>query len=113
MYLSLTPPIKELPRPKNFPKLTRNDAPVEWKKGDRMSIKCLMLETSDKRRFFTALGSKKQLAEYCRAFGAKTVVVRADIKRSQLMTIPEIVSAVCGDGREGNNVNYEFVKKGD
>lgn len=80
-------------------------------KGRNMSVKCLMLETSDKKRFFTNLGSRKHLAEYCRAFGAKTLVVRAELKRSQLMTIPGIVSALCDRGREANKVGYEEVEK--
>ena len=70
-----------------------------------------MLETSDKKRFFTSLGSREQLAEYCRAFGARTLVVRADLKRSQLMTIPGIVSALCSRDRDDKKIDYEEVKK--
>jgi len=60
-----------------------------------MSIKCLMLETSDRRRFFTSLSCRKSLAEYCRAFNAKTYVVRAEIGRADLMTLQALVRVLC------------------
>jgi hypothetical protein len=76
-----------------------------------MSIKCLMLETSDKKRFFTLLGNYKQLKEYCRAFKAKMFVVRAEIKKSQVMSIPRLVSALCDKTNEGDKAEYKVVER--
>jgi hypothetical protein len=76
-----------------------------------MSIKCLMLETSDKKRFFTLLGNYKQLREYCRAFSAKMFVVRAEIKKSKVMSIPRLVSALCDKTNDGEKADYKVVEK--
>lgn len=76
-----------------------------------MSVKCLMLETADKKRFFTLVGNHKQLAEYCRAFGAKMFVVRAEIKKSQVMNIPRLVVALCDKGNEGVKADYKVLER--
>jgi hypothetical protein len=76
-----------------------------------MSIKCLMLETSDKKRFFTLLGNYKQLKEYCRAFKAKMFVVRAEVKKSQVMSIQRLVSALCDKTNEGDKAEYKMVER--
>jgi hypothetical protein len=76
-----------------------------------MSIKCLMLETSDKKRFFTLIGNYKQLKEYCQAFKAKMFVVRAEIKKSQVMSIPRLVSALCDKTNEGEKADYKVVER--
>ena len=67
-----------------------------------MSLRCLMLETSEKKRFFTNLGCRRRLEEYCRTFGTKMYVVSADMKKSQLLGLPELVAALCGrrDGQK-------------
>lgn len=76
-----------------------------------MSIKCLMLETSDKKRFFTLMGNYKQLTEYCRAFNAKMFVVRAEIKKSQVMNIPRLVVALCNKSHENLKADYKVVEQ--
>jgi hypothetical protein len=76
-----------------------------------MSIKCLMLETADKKKFFTLVGNYKQLLEYCRAFKAKMFVVRADIKKSQVMSIPKLVAALCDKTNEGQKAEYKMIER--
>lgn len=76
-----------------------------------MSVKCLMLETADKKRFFTLVGNHKQLVEYCRAFNAKMFVVKADIKKSQVMNIPRLVVALCDKSNQGTKAEYEVVER--
>lgn len=76
-----------------------------------MSIKCLMLETSEKKRLFTSVGSRDQLKELCRAFNAKMQVVRASLKRSQLLTIPKIVVAICDSNEKFNKTEFEAIKQ--
>lgn len=76
-----------------------------------MSIKCLMLETSDKKRFFTLVGNHKQLAEYCRAFNAKMFVVKAEIKKSQVMNIPRLVVALCNKSHENIKADYAIIER--
>lgn len=72
-----------------------------------MSVKCLMVETSDRKRFFLPIACRKMLGEYCRAFGAKIQVVRAELKRSQLAGISSLVSAVCDKSHRTANVKFK------
>lgn len=76
-----------------------------------MPIKCLMLETSDKKRFFTLVGNQKQLVEYCRAFNAKMHIVKANIKKSQIISIPNLVTALCDKAEEGTKAEYKVVER--
>ena len=59
-----------------------------------MASKCLMLETREKKKFFTLLGNFKHLKEYCRAFGAKMFVVKADIERKKILDLKRLVPAL-------------------
>jgi hypothetical protein len=76
-----------------------------------MSVKCLMIETSDKKKFFTLVGNQRQLKEYCLAFNAKMFVVKAEIKKSQVMNIPRLVAALCDKSNEGLKADYKVVKQ--
>lgn len=75
-----------------------------------MSIKCLMLETSEKKRFFTPLGSQKRLKECCEAFGTKMVVVRADLKKSQLLSIEKLVVALCDKNQKSVPADFKVLR---
>lgn len=75
-----------------------------------MPIKCLMLETSDKRRLFTLIGNYKQLVEYCKAFDAKMFIVRAEIKKSQVLSIPSLVVALCDRNKESPKAEYQIIE---
>lgn len=74
-----------------------------------MSFKCLMLETSEKRKFFTLVGNYKRLIECCRAFKTKMFVVKAEIKKSQIMDIPRLVAALCDKNNEGERADYKVL----
>lgn len=74
-----------------------------------MTVKCLMLETSENKRFFTLVGNYKRLIECCRAFKAKMFVVKADIKKSQVMDIPDLVTALCDKNNEGTKAEYKVL----
>lgn len=76
-----------------------------------MSIRCLMLQTVDKKRLFTLIGNYRRLVECCRAFKAKMFVVKADIKRSQVMDIPGLVAALCDKGGAAPKAKYEIIEK--
>lgn len=71
-------------------------------------MKCLLLETKDNRKFFTLVKNKKQLQEYCKAFGAKTYIVKSDIKKDQVLDIPKLVTALCDKSYKNPKVEYEL-----
>lgn len=75
-----------------------------------MASKCLMLETKDKKRFFTFIKNSPQLREYCRTFGAKMMVVKADLERKQVLDLPKLVPALCDKGYENKNIKFVVVK---
>jgi len=72
-----------------------------------MPIKCLLLETKEKRRFFTLVKNRKQLAECCRAFGAKMSIVKAEIKRNQVLDVKKLVSALCDKNYKSEKVEFK------
>jgi len=75
-----------------------------------MASKCLMLETREKKKFFTLLGNFKHLKEYCRAFGAKMFVVKADIERKKILDLKRLVPALCDKNYKGEKVTYKIVE---
>jgi len=75
-----------------------------------MSIKCLMIETSDKKRLFTNIGSRRQLEEFCKVLNAKMCVVKANLKRSQLMGLQRLIVALCEKPGRSENTEFEVLK---
>lgn len=75
-----------------------------------MSIKCLMIETPDKKRLFTNVGNRRRLEECCRAFDAKMYVVRAGLKRSQLLTLPRLVVSLCEKSCRREQAEFEIIE---
>lgn len=76
-----------------------------------MTIKCLMLETSDKKRLFTTLGNCKTLLQCCRALKTKMFVVRAEVKKCQVMTVQRLVVAMCSKEREESKTKYKILER--
>lgn len=74
-----------------------------------MAIRCLMLETKDLKRFFTTMKNKEHLKEYCRTFGAKMVVVKAELKRKDIMDLTKLVPALCNKNYKNSKVKFERV----
>lgn len=73
-------------------------------------MKCLLIETSDKKRFFTLIGNQKQLLEYCRAFNAKMFVVKADIKKSDVLDLPKLVPALCDKNYKNDKTKFKVLE---
>jgi len=73
-------------------------------------MRCLLLETSDKKRFFTLVGNYKQLQEYCRAFNAKMFIVKADIKKSEMMDIAKLVTALCDKNYMSRKIEFKVLE---
>lgn len=73
-------------------------------------MKCLLIETSDKKRFFTLLGNQKHLKEYCRAFGAKMIIVKADVKKTEVLDISALVPALCDKNHKGSMAEFKVIE---
>ena len=72
-----------------------------------MATKCLMIETKDKKRFFTLIRNKIHLKEYCRTFRAKMAVVKAEIQKSQVLDLKRLVPALCDKNYKAKKVQFE------
>lgn len=73
-------------------------------------MKCLMVETGDKKRFFTLVKNQKHLQEYCKAFGAKMHIVKAEIKRTEILDISKLVPALCDKNYKNKKIEFKIVK---
>lgn len=75
-----------------------------------MPVKCLLLETKSQKKFFTSIKNHKHLIEYCRAFGAKLYVVRAEIERSKMIDLSKLVIALCDKNHKGQKASFKVLE---
>jgi hypothetical protein len=68
-----------------------------------------MIEMKNKR-FFTLIKNKVHLREYCRTFGAKMMVVKANLKKEQILDLARLVPALCDKNYKIKKVNIEVIK---
>lgn len=76
-----------------------------------MSVKCLLLETKEKSKFFTFLKNKKQLKQYCKAFGTKMFIVKAKINKNKILEMSKLVSLFCDKDVKKEKVDFEIIEK--
>ena len=75
-----------------------------------MATKCLLLQTKDKKKFFTLIGNQKHLVEYCKAFGAKMFVVKAEIEKNKILDLQKLVPALCDKNHKGEDADYSVIE---
>jgi len=75
-----------------------------------MSTKCLMIETSEKKRYFAALGAGRHLKEYCRALKAKMFVVKAETPKKNIMSLPKLVVALCDVNHQSDKIDFKILE---
>lgn len=76
-----------------------------------MSIKCLLIKMKDEKIFFTLIKNRKQLLEYCKAFGAKMKIVKAEIDKKEILDISRLVPALCDKNYNKNQeIEYKVIK---
>lgn len=73
-------------------------------------MKCLLLETNDKKKFFTLISNHKQLKEYCRAFSARMYIVKAEINKSEVLDLPKLVPALCDKNYKCRKIDFEILE---
>lgn len=73
-------------------------------------MKCLLIETADKKKFFTLLGNQKHLKEYCLAFNAKMFVVKAEVKKTEVLDISRLVPALCDKNHKGSKADFKVLE---
>jgi len=71
-------------------------------------MKCLLIETKDKRQFFTHEKNFIQLIEFSKTFNAEISVVRID--EGPLLNLEELAPAICDAGYKKTKINYEVIE---
>ena len=73
--------------------------------------KCLMIETGDKRKFFTHEKNYPSLIEFSKTFDADLAVVRITDGSTPLMDLAELVPAFCDAAHRQGEVAYEVIEE--
>ena len=73
-------------------------------------MKCLMIETKDKRVFFTSKSNFVQLNEFIKVF--KPNVFLVDMKKGELLEIEKLASLLCDtEYKKQENTLYEIIEE--
>lgn len=71
-------------------------------------MKCLLIETKDKRKFFTHEKNFVQLIEFSKTFNAEMSIVK--IEKGPLLELEELAPAICDAGYKKSQINYEVIE---
>lgn len=71
-------------------------------------MKCLLIETKDKRKFFTHEKNFVQLIEFSKTFNAEISVVK--MEKGPLLDLEELAPAICDAGYKKQEINYEIIE---
>lgn len=71
-------------------------------------MKCLLIETKDKRKFFTHEKNFIQLIEFSKAFSAEISIVK--LEEGSVLELEELAPAICDPGYKKSNVQYEIIE---
>jgi hypothetical protein len=71
-------------------------------------MKCLLIETKDKRKFFTHKKNFIQLIEFSKTFDAEMSIVK--IEKGTVLELEELAPAFCNPNYKKTNINYEKIK---
>jgi len=73
-------------------------------------MKCLMIETKDKRRFFTSKSNFLQLNEFIKVFKPNVFIV--EMKKGELLDIEDLANLLCDtEYKKDHDILYEVVKE--
>jgi hypothetical protein len=71
-------------------------------------MKCLLIETKDKRKFFTHEKNFLQLIEFSKTFNAEISVVRLD--QAPILDLEQLAPAICDPDYKKNIIKYEVIE---
>ena len=71
-------------------------------------MKCLLIETKDKRKFFTHEKNFIQLIEFSKAFNAEISTVK--LEEGVVLELEELAPAICDPGYKKPKVQYEVIE---
>lgn len=71
-------------------------------------MNCLLIETKDKRKFFTHEKNFIQLIEFSKAFNAEISIVK--LEEGSVLELEELAPALCDPGYKKPKVQYEVIE---
>lgn len=71
-------------------------------------MKCLLIETKDKRKFFTHEKNFIQLIEFSKAFNAEISTVK--LESGHVLELEELAPAICDSDYKKSDVQYEVLE---
>lgn len=71
-------------------------------------MKCLLIETKDKRKFFTHEKNFVQLIEFSKTFNAEISVVK--VEKGELLDLEELAPAICDAGYKKPTTAYQVIE---
>lgn len=72
-------------------------------------MKCLLIQTKDKRKFFTHEKNFIQLIEFSKAFNAEISTVK--LEKGSILELEELAPAICDPEYKKTNIQYEVVEE--
>ena len=70
-------------------------------------MKCLLIETSDKRKFFTHQKNFGPLIEFSKSFKANIMLV--DMTGGELLDLEELAPAICSTSTKNQKIEYQVL----
>ena len=71
-------------------------------------MKCLLIETKDKRKFFTHEKNFVQLIEFSKTFNAEVSVVK--LQQGAVLELEDLAPAICDPAYKKPKVQYELIE---
>lgn len=71
-------------------------------------MKCLLIQTKDKRKFFTHEKNYVQLIEFSKAFNAEVSIVK--LEQGIVLELEQLAPAICDPSYKKPNAQYEVIE---
>lgn len=73
-------------------------------------MKCLLIETKDKRKFLTHEKNFVQLIEFSKTFNAEMSIVKIAQGEKELLNLEELALAICDQNYQKLQIEYELIE---
>lgn len=70
-------------------------------------MKCLLIETKDKRKFFTHKKNLMQLSEFCKTFDSNIFLV--ELKNGKILELEDLAKAICNSEHNITEQEYKII----
>ena len=72
-------------------------------------MKCILIETNDKRQFFTHKKNLIQLNDFLKTFNSKAFIV--ELEKGEILELDQLASALCSVGNKKIENTYKIIEQ--